>query len=265
MTSTTASGSATRWGPLWGSRARDWGANEEQQGPTYDEAIKRVGPTVGKRVLEVGCGTGVFLAAVAARGARPVGLDASEELIELARDRVPSAEVVVGDMQFLPFEDDSFDLVAGFNSFFFADDIVAALREAGRVARPGAPVVVQVWGRPEHCDLEAMKQVVRPYMSAPASAAPPPPPLWKPGVLEEIATEAGLHPREAFDISWAYEYPDDETLARCMLSVGGLASIVGPAAERELGEQVVRALAPYRLPSGAYRLENEWHFMLAEA
>jgi ubiquinone/menaquinone biosynthesis C-methylase UbiE len=49
-------------------------------------------------------------------------------------------------MEALPYEDDSFDLVTGFNSFFFATDIVAALREAGCVAKPGAPVVIQVWG-----------------------------------------------------------------------------------------------------------------------
>ncbi|HKH17737.1 MAG TPA: hypothetical protein VKA57_09440 [Solirubrobacteraceae bacterium] len=55
-----------------------------------------------------------------------------------------------------------FDVVAGFNAFFFAADMVAALREAGRVAIPGAPVVIQVWGRPEHCEMEAMKAVVRP-------------------------------------------------------------------------------------------------------
>jgi len=49
-------------------------------------------------------------------------------------------------MEDLPWEDDTFDLVTGFNSFFFATDMIAALREAGRVARPGAPVVIQVWG-----------------------------------------------------------------------------------------------------------------------
>ena len=51
-------------------------------------------------------------------------------------------------MQFLPYDDDQFDVVAGFNSFFFAADMVAALREAARVAKLGTPVVIQVWGRP---------------------------------------------------------------------------------------------------------------------
>ena len=61
----------------------------------------------------------------------------------------------MGDMQFLPYEDGQFDLVAGFNSFFFADGLVAALSEACRVAKPGAAVVIQVWGRPDRCDLTA--------------------------------------------------------------------------------------------------------------
>jgi hypothetical protein len=51
-------------------------------------------------------------------------------------------------------------IFTGFNSFFFAADMVAALREARRVAKPGAPVVIQVWGWPERCDIEAMKHAV---------------------------------------------------------------------------------------------------------
>jgi 2-polyprenyl-3-methyl-5-hydroxy-6-metoxy-1,4-benzoquinol methylase len=100
MTSTT--GSAERWGPLWGARPRDWALNEEQQMPTYAEVIRRVALEAGQRVLEVGCGSGVFLRAAADLGAEVVGLDASETLIELARTRVPEAELAVGEMQSLP-------------------------------------------------------------------------------------------------------------------------------------------------------------------
>jgi hypothetical protein len=57
----------------------------------------------------------------------------------------------------MAYADDSFDLVTGFRSLFFADDIIAALREARPVAHPDAQVVIQVFGRPEHCDLEAVK------------------------------------------------------------------------------------------------------------
>jgi len=60
------------------------------------------------------------------------------------------------------YADDSFDAVCGFNAFYFADDMVAALREAGRVAKPGAPVVIQVWGRPEAFGLRHMKDTSSP-------------------------------------------------------------------------------------------------------
>jgi cyclopropane fatty-acyl-phospholipid synthase-like methyltransferase len=85
----TTSSSAVRWGPLWGARARDWVLSEEQQIPSYEAALAHVGLGESQLVLDVGCGAGTFLRLVADRGARPVGLDASEALIELARTRVP--------------------------------------------------------------------------------------------------------------------------------------------------------------------------------
>ena len=260
-----ASGSAERWGPLWGARPRDWAANEDQQLPTYEEAIRRVGVSPGHRVLDVGCGSGVFLRLAADRGAEAFGIDASATLIEIARTRVPEADLRVGDMQFLPYDDDGFDLVAGFNSFFFAADMTAALGEAGRVAKPGAPVVIQVWGRPEACDLEAMKVVARPLLPAPPQGAAPPPEFWKAGVLEEIATAAGLRPESTFDTCWSYEYPDEQALVRGMLAAGGLAMLAGPTREEAIGQAIVEALAPHRSPSGGYRLENEWHYLVARA
>jgi SAM-dependent methyltransferase len=259
----SATGSAERWGPLWGARSHDWAINEDQQLPTYEEAIRRVGLTAGHRVLEVGCGSGVFLRAAADRGASVVGLDASETLIELARTRVPEAELVVGDMQFLPYDDGTFDLVAGFNSFFFAADMVAALREAGRVAKPDAAVVIQVWGRPDRCDLTAMKQAIAPLVPAPDPDAPAPPALWEPGVLESIADQAGLKPRSAYDISWAFEFPDEDTLARAMLSPGLIVDLIQAVGEQPVREAIVAGLEPYRTPSGGYRLTNEWHTLIA--
>jgi SAM-dependent methyltransferase len=259
----SSTGSAERWGPLWGARSADWAATEEQQLPTYDAAIRRSGIAAGQRVLEVGCGSGVFLRAAADRGARVAGLDASAELIELARARVPEAELVVGDMQFLSFPDDVFDAVAGFNAFFFAADMVAALRESGRVAKRGAPVVIQVWGRPDHCALSAMKSALAALVPPPAPEPPAPPALWEPGVLEGAATLAGLSPSEEFDTSWAYEFPDEDALMRAMLAPGLIVELIGVVGEDAVRTAIARSLAPFRSRSGGYRLENEWHTLIA--
>jgi SAM-dependent methyltransferase len=239
--------------------------SEEQQVPTYEEALGRVGLEPGALVLDIGCGSGVFLRLAADRGARVFGVDASAALLDLARARVPAADLRVGEMEALPFDDDTFDLVTGFNSFFFANDIVAALREARRVAKPGGAVVIQVWGAHERCDLEAMKEIVRPYMPPRPPDAPAEPELWRAGVLEEIASEAGLGPESTFDLSWAYEFPDDEALGRAMLAPAGIATLVGPDREDEVRRKIVDGLAPHRTVEGGYRLENEFHFVIARA
>jgi SAM-dependent methyltransferase len=265
MTTTDVMGTkAVGWGRAWGSRADAWAETEEQQLPTYEAALARLDVGPGRRVLEVGCGSGVFLRAAADRGAAVTGLDSSERLVELARGRAPEADVVVGDLQALPFADDCFDVVAGFNAFFFAADIVEALREARRVARAGGSVVVQVWGRHGTCDLDAIKQVVRPYFPGYDPSAPPPPDLAEPGMLEGLAVAAGLTPAETFDVSWSYVYADEDALTRSLLSAGGVGDAAGPR-EGEVRRALIDVLAPFRAGGGGYRLENTWHFLIATA
>ena len=258
-------GSAARWGPLWGARPDDWALSEEQHVPGYEAVLQRVGVQPGQLVLDIGCGVGVFLHLIAERGAKPFGLDASEALVAAARARVPTADLRVGEMEALPYEDDSFDLVTGFTSFFFANDIVAALREARRVAKPRAPVVIEVWGPHERNDLEAMKAIVRPFFPPRPADAPAEPDYSEAGVLEALAREAGLTPEDTFDTTWAYVYPDDETLGRAMVAPAGIAELVGASREDTLKAAIVEGLAPYRQDDGSYRLRNQYHYVIARA
>ena len=168
-------------------------------------------------------------------------------------------------MEALPYDDDSFDLVTGFNSFFFANDIVAAVREAARVARRGAPVVIQVWGQHERNDLEAMKEIARPFLPPRPADAPPEPDYAEPGVLEEIATQAGLTPETAFDIAWSYRYADEETMCRALLAPAGIAALVGPRREEAFKDALVHGLRQHRQPDGSYYPHNEFHFLTARA
>lgn len=262
---TAVTGSAERWGPLWGARPADWAVNEDLQVPAYEAALERVELAPRQHVLDIGCGVGAFLQLAAARGARLAGLDASEALIELARKRVPEAELRAGEMEALPYRDDTFDLVTGFNSFFFANDIVAAIREAGRVATPGAPVVIQVWGPHERNDLEAMKQIIRPFFPPRPADAPAEPDYAQPGVLEDIATRAGLEPEHAFDFSWPLVYGDEPTLRRALVAPAGIAVLVGPDREEAVKDAIVEGLDRFRAPDGTYRLQSEYHYLIARA
>ena len=262
---TAASGSAERWGPLWGARATDWALSEDQQSPTYEAALERLDVRPGDSVLDIGCGVGTFLRLVKDRGARPSGLDASAALIELARERLPDADLRVGEMEALPYENDTFDLVTGFNSFFFADDIVRAVREAGRVAKPGAPVVIQVWGPHERNDLEAMKEIARPFFPPRPANIPPEPDYSKPGVLEDIARQAGLTPEEVFDATWSFEFADDEAMTRALIAPAGLALLVGAEREPEFKRALIQGLAAHRTSDGSYRLSNHYHYLIARA
>ena len=78
----------------------------------------------------------------ASLGARVAGIDAAEGMLEIARERALGGDFRQGDLEALPWGDDAIDLVTGFNAFQFASDPAKALREAGRVTRPGGMVVV---------------------------------------------------------------------------------------------------------------------------
>ncbi len=97
----------------------------------------------GRRVLEVGCGSGRTTAWLAGAGAEVVGFDASPEMLRQARERVPSAALEVADLaEPLPFDDGSFDLAVASLVMHYVRDWVAPLRELRRVLTPGGAFVL---------------------------------------------------------------------------------------------------------------------------
>ena len=105
-----------------------------------------VGP--GDRMLDVACGTGIVARAAAER-VGPVGsvtgLDLNPAMLTVARRIAPEIDWRQGDVAALPFDDDAFDVVTCQSAIFFFPDPTGALREMGRVARPGGRVAVQAF------------------------------------------------------------------------------------------------------------------------
>ena len=104
----------------------------------------------GARILDAGCGTGGFLrfALDAGSFSRACGIDLGAAAIELARTRVPEAELAVGALVDLPYEDGAFDLVATNDvlQHVAEDEVDGSLRELRRVLAPGGAVFLRTNG-----------------------------------------------------------------------------------------------------------------------
>jgi SAM-dependent methyltransferase len=125
----------------------------------YDRFIGRYSPQLaramceaagvrsGQRALDVGCGSGALVAALAGvLGPKNVaGIDPSEPFVEAARARVPGARLVVGSAEALPFADDEFDTTLSQLVVNFLSDPEQGVREMARVTRGGGVVAGCVW------------------------------------------------------------------------------------------------------------------------
>ena len=125
----------------------------------YDRFVGRYSPQLARamceaaglrprqRALDVGCGSGALVTALAAvLGAENVAaVDPSEPFVEAARARVPKARVLVGSAESLPFADGEFDATLSQLVVNFLADPEQGLREMSRVTRPGGVVAGCVW------------------------------------------------------------------------------------------------------------------------
>jgi ubiquinone/menaquinone biosynthesis C-methylase UbiE len=104
------------------------------------------GDVAGRRILDVGCGSGPLLAALRDRGAIVTGIDKSAGMLELARRRLgDDADLLVAELGSpLPFPDDTFDDVTASLVLHYLEDWGPALAELRRVLKPGGRLIVSV-------------------------------------------------------------------------------------------------------------------------
>ncbi len=92
--------------------------------------------------LDAACGTGRHAAWLSAAGHATVGIDATPEMLEVARQRVPTAEFRLGDFTALDTSDDSFDFAICALALTHLPDPSPAIVELARVVRPGGRIVL---------------------------------------------------------------------------------------------------------------------------
>lgn len=250
-------------GDLWSAAGRDWAELAAPPGvPLWGLCLDLARVTRGTRVLDVGCGSGEALALARFRGSEVWGIDPASDLLRIAKERVPAADLRVGGMDELPYEDDAFDAVLHVNSLMYGADKVGALREARRVLADDGRLVVAVWGQEEECEFRhVMAALVGLLPEAPRGEGPFA--LSPPGALEKLLGQAGLEPVEAVEVPGPFVYADQDHYLGAALASGPARGVVRQVGEETVTEALLDAGDRFVHADGSVRIENAFRVVAA--
>jgi SAM-dependent methyltransferase len=203
----------------WGRRAVDFATlSEPANCREYVALHHKLAVDVGDRVLDVACGSGLAIELAGLRGASCAGIDASGRLVAVARDRSPSADIRVGDMHALPWDNATFNVVTSFRGIW--GTTAAALGEIYRVLVPGGRVGITVWG---HIKVSPGAWALAPFRLAAAAKVENQAAmvsLGRPGAGEEQLARYGFVDIERLDVPFVWEFADPVIYARALSSTG---------------------------------------------
>jgi SAM-dependent methyltransferase len=230
----------------------------------YEHVLRRAAIGPGKTVLDCGCGAGRFARMAADRGARVAGIDAAQQLVAIAAERVPDGDFRTGDLEALPWPDDAVDVATGFSAFQFADDKIRALSEAGRVSRD--LVVVVIPARVPESGIAAVFAPLFPLFPPEALESMKQSGMFalsEPGKLDALLAATGLSVREDAEVDCRVRFDDDTTAARALIGAGPVQLAIQRSGEQTVAEAVRDALTPFIEPTGRVTLPAWFRAVIA--
>jgi SAM-dependent methyltransferase len=254
----------SRQGELWGTAPEDWALYLETTFiPVYKKVLNKSRLAAGAAILDIGCGSGLFLKMAAAKGAGISGIDLSDALLKIARERNPSASLLNQDMAYLPFADQSFDLVTGFNSLQYADDITGVLKEIKRVLKDDGRLVIGVWGTAAECESLKVLNSIASLLPEPTPGSPGPLALSNNGQVEGLLAAGGYNIIDNSTIECPWNFSSLQDALKGILSAGPSVEAINYAGLDKVKEKLLSALAPFNLYDEIYVLENAFHYYIA--
>jgi SAM-dependent methyltransferase len=250
-------------GEAWGHRANDWATLWEHYSLDVLIAMSsRLGLGPGTRLLDIACGSGLAVRVAEGMGAAAAGIDASTELVDIARARAPGADLRVGSMFELPWVDGSFDAAVSINGIWGGCE--PALVEAFRVLRPRARIGISFWGSGPPLDLRAcFKVFARHSPESHVGSMRRLNNIAGPGVAEDMLETAGFAVDERGQRTSVVEWPDPELAWRALSSIGPAVPALAHGDIDAIRRDVLATLEACRDARGTYRFRNDHHFVVA--
>jgi SAM-dependent methyltransferase len=209
-----------------------------------------------QRALDVGAGTGALTEELVERlGAQNVAAaEPSTDYAGTLRERFPGVDVQVAPAEELPWDHGSFDAALAQLVVVFLNDAPGAIRELGRVTRPGSVVATCMWEVDGVDMMKALNEIRRRLN----------PDGWNPSTeyrdeasLRTLFEGAGLQDVETTRIEVSVEYETIDELWEPAIHVGGPG---GPAVNAYSPEQLAAGRAIFEdalgNPSGSYELKG---------
>jgi SAM-dependent methyltransferase len=244
--------SATAQGELWSTDPRGWAEVAEGRiRPLYERVLERLHPLPGTRLLDAGCGSGLFAELAARDGADVVGLDAAPGLVEYARRRRPAAAYVVGDLEHMPFGDGAFDVVTAFNSVLYAAHPRGALAEIARVTAPSGRAVVTVGAGPEQTESAALINPLAPRDEVPDLGTLD---LVDADAARGALRDAGFASVATADIAFDVDFRSEDDAVAAQLPAGPVAAAVRHSGRATVEAALRSFFAPRSRNDGTVRM-----------
>jgi SAM-dependent methyltransferase len=252
-------------GKLWGTAPKNWAKYFEVFfTPMYKKVLQQLSLTEDTLLLDAGCGSGLFSYMAIETGAQVMGIDAASGLLEICRLRNPKNNFLEEDIEQLPFNDNSFDVVAGFNSFQYAGDFEAALREAQRVLRPGGRLVIGIWDKPEESEATNILKAIGSLLPPPPPGTPGPFALSEDGKIESILETIDMKLTYKTKVACPILYYSLADGIKSFMSVGPAAAACNYNDEIKVKETIGKALQAFHLTEDMYHLQNQFKVFIAE-